>query len=160
MNKMRPYLYGNGGPIIMVQVENEYGSFSACDRKYSLWLKQETEMYVKDKAVLFTNDGPGPEYLTCGKIPDVLATIDYRAASEQDMLERWKVFRKYQPQGPLVNMEFYPGWLTHWQEPLATLETKIIVDGLKVLLNANVSVNFYMFYGGTNFGFTAGNLCL
>lgn len=154
---MRQYLYGNGGPIIMVQVENEYGSFAACDRNHSLWLKHETEMYVKDKAVLFTNDGPTDDYLSCGKIPDVLATIDYRAASEEEMSERWKTLRKYQPQGPLVNMEYYPGWLTHWQSPLATVGTEKIVKGLKVLLNSNASVNFYMFYGGTNFGFTAGN---
>lgn len=42
MTKMQKYLYGNGGPIIMVQVENEYGSYFACDEKYRLWLRDET----------------------------------------------------------------------------------------------------------------------
>lgn len=60
----------------MVQVENEYGSF-ACDRNYSLWLRDETLRLVGDKAVLFTNDGPAQ--LPCGKIDDVLATLDFGA---------------------------------------------------------------------------------
>lgn len=77
MPKMTPYLYGNGGPIILVQVENEYGSFSACDHGYGTWLKHETETHVGDKAVLFTNDGPGQ--LPCGKIEGVLATVDFGA---------------------------------------------------------------------------------
>lgn len=76
MPKMQRYLYGNGGPIIMVQVENEYGSF-ACDRKYSAWLRDETSKYVGDKAALFTNDGPSQT--PCGKIENVLATLDFGA---------------------------------------------------------------------------------
>lgn len=79
MPKMEKYLYANGGPIIMVQVENEYGSFSACDRQYSSWLKVETNKYVGDKAVLFTNDGP--VQLPCGIIQDVLATLDFGAGN-------------------------------------------------------------------------------
>lgn len=75
MPKMTKYLYGNNGPIIMVQVENEYGSFSACDKKYSNWIANETRSYVNDKAVLFTNDGPGQ--LPCGKIEGVFATLDF-----------------------------------------------------------------------------------
>lgn len=81
MPKMEKYLYGNGGPIIMVQVENEYGSYSACDRQYSIWLKNETERYVGDKAVLFTNDGPAQ--LPCGKIDGVLATLDFGAGNQR-----------------------------------------------------------------------------
>lgn len=60
----------------MVQVENEYGSF-ACDRNYSLWLRDETQRLVGDKAALFTNDGPSQ--LPCGKIDGVLATLDFGA---------------------------------------------------------------------------------
>lgn len=60
----------------MVQVENEYGSF-ACDRNYSKWIRDETQRHVHDKAVLFTNDGP--IQLPCGKIENVLATLDFGA---------------------------------------------------------------------------------
>lgn len=66
--------YGNGGPIILVQVENEYGSF-ACDKNYSRWLRDLTDKHVENKAALFTNDGP-PQ-LPCGKIDNVLATLDF-----------------------------------------------------------------------------------
>lgn len=58
----------------MVQVENEYGSY-ACDRNYSKWLLDETLRLVGDKAVLFTNDGP--DQVRCGKIDNVLATLDF-----------------------------------------------------------------------------------
>lgn len=77
MPQMESLLYGNGGPIIMVQVENEYGSFYTCDKQYQNWLRDETEKYVKGQAVLFTNDGP--DQVRCGKIEGVLATLDFGA---------------------------------------------------------------------------------
>lgn len=76
MPRFERYLYGNGGPIIMVQIENEYGAF-ACDNVYSKWLRDETEKYVGDKAVLFTNDITRDKDLKCGKIENVLATVDF-----------------------------------------------------------------------------------
>lgn len=59
-------------------------------------------------------------------------------------------------QGPLVNSEFYPGWLTHWSDKYQRVSTESVTKTLEELLANNVSVNFYMFYGGTNFGFTNG----
>lgn len=74
---VKPYFYGNGGPIIMVQVENEYGSFG-CDVPFRNWMKNITEQYVQSAdAVLFTNDGPSQT--SCGKIENVLATLDFGA---------------------------------------------------------------------------------
>lgn len=55
-----------------------------------------------------------------------------------------------------MNSEYYPGWLTHWQEPLSRVDATSVVNSLRYLLNTNTNVNFYMFFGGTNFGFTAG----
>lgn len=134
----------------MVQVENEYGSF-ACDRNYSKWLRDETLRHVGDKAVLFTNDGPSQT--PCGKIENVLATLDFGAGEislsivslsmkqlmirnftpgdPQSIDKFWKRLRDFQPNGPLVNSEFYPGWLSHWQEPLARVASQPIVDSLK-----------------------------
>ncbi|XP_055849556.1 beta-galactosidase [Episyrphus balteatus] len=152
MARMGPYLYGNGGPIIMVQVENEYGSFYACDKKYREWMRDETHAHVKDKAVLFTNDGPS--VLGCGYIPGVLATLDFGATD--NTTEQWAYKKKLQPKGPLVNAEYYPGWLTHWQEKMSRVQTKSVTPTFIKMLDEGASVNFYMFYGGTNFGFTAG----
>ncbi|GAB0088674.1 Beta-galactosidase [Sergentomyia squamirostris] len=152
MPKIQPYLYGNGGPIIMVQVENEYGSFRACDHKYMAWLRDETEKYVGDKAVLFTTDGPA--YLSCGSIEGVFATIDFGPSKNIDSY--WSNLRRHQPKGPLVNSEYYPGWLTHWQESMQRVDTERVVKTLEDILRDQASVNIYMFFGGTNFGFTAG----
>lgn len=76
MSRVKPFFYGNGGNIIMVQVENEYGGFTACDKDYLIWLRDETLKYVKDSAVLFTTDIPDNN-IHCGKINNVFATIDF-----------------------------------------------------------------------------------
>lgn len=151
MPKMEPFLYENGGPIIMVQVENEYGSY-ACDTNYKNWIRDETERYVNGKALLFTNDGP--DQVRCGKIDGVFATLDFGASNVAESY--WNRLRKVQPNGPLVNSEYYPGWLTHWQEQMQRVDTNKIVATFRQMLARNASVNFYMFIGGTNFGFTAG----
>lgn len=70
------HLYGKGGNVIMVQVENEYGSFE-CDHAYTEWLRDLTKKYVDDKAVLFTTDMPNENAIRCGRIPDVFTTIDF-----------------------------------------------------------------------------------
>lgn len=55
-----------------------------------------------------------------------------------------------------MNAEFYPGWFTHWQEPPGKVDPAPVADSLRYILESGASVNFYMFFGGTNFGFTAG----
>uniref|UniRef100_A0A182VZ59 Beta-galactosidase n=1 Tax=Anopheles minimus TaxID=112268 RepID=A0A182VZ59_9DIPT len=152
MPRIVPYLYGNGGPVIMVSIENEYGSFEACDANYMMFLKNLTVNFVQDKAVLFTNDGPS--VLGCGSIPGILPTVDFGITNNPN--EFWKQLRKFLPKGPLVNAEYYPGWLTHWMEPTARVDAGMVVNTLKIMLNQKANVNFYMFFGGTNFGFTAG----
>jgi len=127
MSKIVPYLYGNGGPIIMVQVENEYGSYFACDNNYKVWLRDETLAHVENKTVLFTNDGPSVLY--CGHIDGVLATMDFGATD--NLNDTWNRLRRIQPKGPLVNAEYYPGWLTHWSEKMARVPTNKVTDTLK-----------------------------
>ncbi|XP_053667615.1 LOW QUALITY PROTEIN: beta-galactosidase-like [Anopheles marshallii] len=155
LSRLQRFLIGQGGPIMMVQVENEYGSFYACDHKYLNWLRDETERYVMGNAVLFTNNGPGLE--GCGAIEHVLSSLDFGPGTEDEINGYWDTLRKTQPKGPLVSAEYYPGWLTHWQEPhMARTETKLVADSLDFMLRNKVNVNIYMFYGGTNYGYTAG----
>lgn len=60
------------------------------------------------------------------------------------------------PVGPLMNSEYYPGWLTHWSEEIQQVSTERVVFTLQDMLNNNIHFNFYMFFGGTNFEFSAG----
>lgn len=76
LNRMQKYLYENNGPIIMVQIENEYGSFD-CDHIYTQWLHDETKKYVGDKAVLFTTDIPEKNAIQCGRIPNVFTALNF-----------------------------------------------------------------------------------
>lgn len=77
--KVRPYLHTNGGPIITVQVENEYGSYPACDRDYTSRMRDFVRQHLGNDVLLFTTDGDGDGYLQCGKIPQVYATVDFGA---------------------------------------------------------------------------------
>ncbi|EDW76337.1 uncharacterized protein Dwil_GK15404 [Drosophila willistoni] len=155
MPRIQHLFIGNGGKIIMVQVENEYGAFDACDHDYLNWLRDETEKHVSGNALLFTVDIPN-ERMSCGKIENVFATTDFGIDRIHEIDEIWKMLRNLQPTGPLVNSEFYPGWLTHWQEENQRRDGQVVADALKTILSYNASVNLYMFFGGTNFGFTAG----
>lgn len=60
-----------------IKVENEYGSYYACDSEYKLWIRDLFRGYVGDKAVLYTTDGCGQSYFDCGPIPEVYATVDF-----------------------------------------------------------------------------------
>ncbi|KAH8297907.1 hypothetical protein KR018_000509 [Drosophila ironensis] len=154
MPRLQKFFVGNGGKIIMVQVENEYGDY-ACDHDYLNWLRDETEKYVSGNALLFTVDIPN-EKMSCGKIENVFATTDFGIDRIDEIEDIWKMLRVQQPTGPLVNSEFYPGWLTHWQEINQRRDGQEVANALRTILSYNASVNLYMFFGGTNFGFTAG----
>lgn len=158
MPKLQKYFYGNDGPIIMVQIENEYGAYKICDVYYKNFLRDLTFSFTQDNAVLFTTDWPYYDELHCGKIEGVFATVDFGIASEEQVKRNFDQLRVFQPTGPLVNSEFYPGWLTVWQEPFNRRSASEIAETLEIMLSKhNASVNFYMYFGGTNFGFWAGN---
>ncbi|XP_022180459.1 beta-galactosidase-like isoform X2 [Myzus persicae] len=154
MTKMQPHFYGNGGNIIMVQVENEYGSFYACDSGYKLWLRDLVKGYVEDKALLYTIDICNQRNFDCGPIPEVYATVDFGVSANASKC--FDFMKNFQKGGPHVNSEFYPGWLAHWQEPHPKVKSDDVVKQIKSMLSFNASFSFYMFHGGTNFGFTSG----
>ncbi|CAF4538304.1 unnamed protein product, partial [Rotaria magnacalcarata] len=152
--QIRPLLYNNGGSVISVQVENEYGSYPACDHNYMGYLRDMFRQYLGDNLVLFTVDGNGLGYLRCGTVKGAYATIDFGPGTNVN--ESFNYQRQYAPHGPLVNTEFYPGWLDLWGHQHSTVSTESIVKTLDEMLSIGVNVNFYMFFGGTNFGFTSG----
>lgn len=123
--------------------------------------KRFSVKYVEDKAVLFTTDIPNSyEEALCGTVEDVYPTVDFGIDKGSQMDDIFALQRRLLPEakgkGPLVNSEFYPGWLTHWQESNQRRDADVVANTLKSMLEAGASVNFYMFFGGTNFGFSAG----
>ena len=152
---VKSYIYANDGPVIAVQVENEYGSYYACDENYMKQLYSIFQKYLGEDVVLFTTDGDSDVYLRCGTlIPFLYATVDFGITS--DPAANFKAQRDYEPNGPLVNSEFYTGWLDHWGEPHQTRNSVEVASTLDLILKLNASVNMYMFEGGTNFAFWNG----
>ncbi|XP_038615750.1 beta-galactosidase [Tachyglossus aculeatus] len=152
--KMKPLLYQNGGPIITVQVENEYGSYFTCDYDYLRSLQKLFYQHLGDNVVLFTTDGANKNFLKCGALQGLYATVDFGPGS--NITAAFETQRKSEPRGPLVNSEFYTGWLDHWGQPHSQVGIQVIVKSLQDMLARGANVNLYMFLGGTNFGYWNG----
>lgn len=78
MPRFQRYWYGNGGPVILVQVENEYG-VAGCNPKYMEWMRDETHRYVGDKAVLYSNDVKAERFIRCGHVDGIIEGSDFEA---------------------------------------------------------------------------------
>lgn len=154
LTKIRPWLYINGGNIITVQVENEYGSYFACDHNYMRHLQTLFHLFLGEQTVLFTTDGNTDKEMTCGTLQGLYATVDF--GTKNNVTEAFERQRRYEPQGPLVNSEFYTGWLDHWGDDHAVVDAKKVSRVLVEMLVMGANVNMYMFEGGTNFGYWNG----
>ncbi|XP_030301071.1 beta-galactosidase isoform X1 [Calypte anna] len=152
--KMRHHLYQNGGPIIMVQVENEYGSYFACDYDYLRFLLKLFRQHLGDEVVLFTTDGASWFHLKCGALQGLYATVDF--APGGNVTAAFLAQRSSEPMGPLVNSEFYTGWLDHWGHRHSVVPAQTIAKTLNEILARGANVNLYMFIGGTNFAYWNG----
>nr|XP_020647700.1 beta-galactosidase-1-like protein isoform X3 [Pogona vitticeps] len=152
--KIKPHLYHNGGNIISVQVENEYGSYFACDYNYLRHLLAVFRSYLGEEVLLFTTDGTKESELRCGTLQGLYATVDF--GLDENVTEAFGKQRIYEPKGPLVNSEYYTGWLDYWGEPHSTQNATDVAQGLQKMLELEANVNMYMFQGGTNFGYWSG----
>lgn len=148
--KLKPLLSTNGGPIIAMQVENEYGSYGN-DLQYLTYLKHAMIDRGMD-VLLFTSDGPENFMLQGGMIPGILETVNFGSRAE----EAFSKLKEVQPDKPLMCMEYWNGWFDHWNKPHHTRDAQEAADVFEAMLKAGGSVNFYMFHGGTNFGFYNG----
>lgn len=147
--EIKPYLITNGGPVIMLQVENEYGSFGN-DRNY---MKRLKEVWLQNgiDVPFFTGDGPTTYMLEAGSLPGCAVGLDSGSS-----LADFELANKMNPGVPVFSSETYPGWLTHWGEKWARPDTADLMKEVKFLMDNNKSFNLYVIHGGTNFGFTAG----
>ncbi|MFD7258172.1 beta-galactosidase family protein [Streptomyces sp. NPDC059874] len=139
-----------GGNVLMVQVENEYGSYGS-DQAY---LRDLADGLVRRgiDVPLFTSDGPEAHMLTGGTLPGVLATVNFGSDPEG----AFAALAEHRPQDPPFCMEYWNGWFDHWGERHTTRDATDAADVLDRMLAAGASVNVYMAHGGTNFGTWAG----
>ena len=146
---IKPFLITNGGPVLMLQVENEYGSFGN-DRNYISRLK---DVWVENgiDVPFFTGDGPTTYMLEAGTLPGCAVGLD-----SGSQLSHFELAAKMNPGVPVFSSETYPGWLTHWGEKWAKTDTTDLLKEIKFLMDNKKSFNLYVIHGGTNFGFTAG----
>lgn len=144
-----PLQCSNGGPILMIQVENEYGSYGN-DKQY---LEALRKLWVKNgvKVPFYTADGPTDFMLEAGHIKGTAIGLD-SGSSDEDFIKA----KQADPDVPAFSSETYPGWLTHWGEKWQRPDTNDLKKEIIYLLENKRSFNLYVAHGGTNFGFTAG----
>ncbi len=149
--KLLPYQESNGGKIIAMQVENEYGSFGR-DKKYLYWLRD----LMKELGVtcqLFTSDGEDRYFFSGGGIPEEFMVANFGGYNEN----RFNDLKLLQPDKPLMCGEHWCGWFDQWGAKHHTDNAEESLGrSLDGFFKEDANFNLYMFHGGTNFGFSSG----
>jgi beta-galactosidase len=151
--ELAPLQIGNGGPIILTQVENEYGSYGN-DHAYM----QQIHKLLLDagftRSQLYTADGP--EQVPNGSLPDLPVGINFGGEKVGDAQKAFETLKKERPNGPFFNSEYWAGWFDHWGGKHAHTNADAQVANFKWMLEQGYSVSIYMFHGGTSFGWMNG----
>ena len=148
--ELAPLQSTRGGPIIAVQVENEYGSFDN-DKTYMQRVRDMIAASGLNEALLFTADGPGQ--LAAGTLPDLPAVVNFGPGGAERAFAALRAFR---PDGPLMSGEYWAGWFDQWGAPHARTNGDQQTKEIDWMLGQGGSFNLYMFHGGTTFGFMNG----
>lgn len=161
--KLKPYLIENGGPIAMVQIENEFGSYGDVttnpdDKAYFLALIDLVRKHLSESVVLYSTDGGNIDSMTRGSLKgDIVLTLgDFGPGTDLSSSIDGQTAMNSENKNPLMCTEYYSGWLTHFGEDIAMTDTASMVATMQDMIEANMSFNLYMAHGGTNFGFWAG----
>jgi beta-galactosidase len=152
--ELAPLQLTRGGPIIAVQVENEYGSFgrpAEGDKQYLKRILAALRGAGLGEVLLYTADG-GDE-LAAGTLPDIHAVVNFGPG---DAKEEFAKLQRFRPGRPMMSGEYWAGWFDHWGEKHHDTDVKLQADELDWILSQGYSINLYMFHGGTSFGFMNG----
>jgi beta-galactosidase len=150
--ELAPLQSAYGGPILAVQVENEYVSFGT-DSAYMRGVKQMLLDSGFDQAMLYTADGASQADKSL--LPELPAAINFgRLFTRADT--QFADLKKARPNGPKMSGEYWDGWFDHWGENHHQTDAAADADDLKWMLGNGYSVNLYMFHGGTSFGWMNG----
>jgi len=176
---LAPLQHSNGGPIIAFQVENEYGDYVDKDNEHLPWLSELMKSHGLFE-LFFISDGghtirkanmlkdaqqKAPEGLILGgyKMPDdLLKTINFKYLNVEKLTKSTPIcdnlaaLKSLQPKKPMLVTEFWAGWFDYWGHERNLLNNEVFEKTLNEILKRGASVNFYMFHGGTNFGFMNG----
>jgi beta-galactosidase len=148
--ELAPLQIGNGGPIIAVQVENEYGSFGD-DHAYMEQVHHLIEASGFTKSLLYTADGP--EQVPKGSLPELPAVINFGGGGAE---KGFATLKELRPNGPFMTGEYWAGWFDHWGEKHHTTDPEKEASELDWILGKGYSASIYMFHGGTSFGWMNG----
>ncbi|XP_047450931.1 beta-galactosidase-1-like protein 2 isoform X1 [Mugil cephalus] len=148
LKKVISYQYSKGGPIIAVQVENEYGSY-AKDEAYMPYIK-EALLSRGISELLVTSDNK--DGLQLGGVKGALETINFQKLDKNEI----KYLDEIQPQKPKMVMEYWSGWFDLWGGLHHVFTAEEMIPVVTEILKLDMSINLYMFHGGTNFGFMSG----
>ena len=149
--QLAPLQVDKGGNIIMVQVENEYGSYGT-DKPYVSAVRDlvresgftDVPLFQCDWSSNFTNNA----------LDDLIWTVNFGTGANID--QQFKKLKELRPETPLMCSEFWSGWFDHWGRKHETRPAKDMVQGIKDMLDRNISFSLYMTHGGTTFGHWGG----
>jgi beta-galactosidase len=141
-----------GGPILAVQVENEYGSFG----KDKVYMEAIRKMILDAgfKGSLYTADGSGPNNLAGGTLDGVLSVINFGDTANVE--REFANLAKFRTGAPRMNGEYWCGWFDHWGEKHHTTTPQKSAAGVEWMLSRGISFNLYMVHGGTSWGYMSG----
>ncbi|HEX8486516.1 glycoside hydrolase family 35 protein [Sphingomonas sp.] len=148
--ELAPLQITRGGPVILVQVENEYGSFGQ-DAAYMTAMRDLVRA-AGFEVPLYTADGAA--VVEKGMVPGAVAAIDF--ASTDNAIGEFARLAKARPGAPRYASEVWSGWFDHWGEPHQVVPAEPLARNIDAMMKAGSSFSFYMFHGGTSFAFDAG----
>ena len=152
---LKPLQIDHNGPIIMMQIENEYGSFGE-DKSYLNMIKG---LMIKHGTTvpLFTSDGGWAQTLRAGSMAEdhILPTANFGSKTDINFQNLKSFHDEFQKKWPLMCMEFWDGWFNRWGDDIIKRESDDLVAEVRTAVQQG-HINLYMFHGGTNYGFWNG----
>ena len=156
--ELAPLQLANGGPILAIQVENEYGSYG----KDSDYIRASREALLDagfDKTFLYSTDGG--RQMVNDRVPGLFSAVNFGAGKnvgDGETAPRKAITeaQRLQPGQPVLVGEFWDGWFDHWGSPWVTTDSKVQANVLESMLKKGFGVSIYMFVGGTSFGWMNG----
>jgi len=150
-DQLKGLTIADGGPIIMIQVENEYGSYGT-DKAYISNIRDMLRRNFGNEVTLFQCDWSS-NFLNNG-LEDLIWTLNFGTGADID--RQFEPLRQVRPDSPMMCSEFWSGWFDKWGNNHETRPADQMTEGISEMLDKNISFSLYMTHGGTNWGHWAG----